>query len=82
MFADGRDFNDKKLEIQRLVDEIDKEHDKEAGMTEGHMHTLYNMALVDKDTNAALGNNVIDRKRNILKDRESLGKTYVPLGTR
>ena len=82
VFADGRDFNDKKLEIQRLVDEIDKEHDKEAGMTEGHMHTLYNMALVDKDTNAALGNNVIDRKRNILKDRESLGKTYVPLGTR
>lgn len=47
----------------------------------GHMHTLYNMALVDKDTNAELSNNLIDEKRRILQKREENGDTYVPIAT-
>ena len=67
---------------QTCVEHIDAYFDKKAGMDSGHMHTLYNMALVDKDTNAALGNNLIDTKRRILQERENEGNTYVPLGTR
>lgn len=67
---------------QACVERIDDYFDGKAGMDSGHMHTLYNMALVDKDTNAALGNNLIDTKRHILQERAREGKTYVPLGTR
>lgn len=77
----SRDFEEKKSEVQKTMDTIDAEHDKQAGMEKGHMHTLYNMALVDKDTNAALSNNVIDRKRSILQQRETKELTYIPLGT-
>lgn len=41
------------------------------------MHTLYNMALVDKDTNSALSNKLLDEKRDILIERHSRGETYV-----
>ena len=59
----------------------DQWEDQNAQMDSGHMHTLYNMALVDKDTNAALSNNLIDVKRRILQSREEEGKTYVPIAT-
>ena len=47
------------------------------------MHTLYNMALVDKNVNAALSNNLLDVKRSILRAHATARPetTYVPLGT-
>lgn len=67
---------------QVLVEQIDDIFDAKAGINSGHMHTLYNMALVDRDTNAALGNNLIDAKRHVLQKRESECKTYVPIATK
>lgn len=60
---------------------IDPAFDKLAGMEKKHMHTLHNMALVDKDTNSALSNNHMYAKRSILHKRENKGLTYVPEGT-
>lgn len=39
------------------------------------------MALVDKDTNAALSNGFMYEKRNVLCQREKDNKTYIPIGT-
>ena len=61
--------------------EVDKKFDDLAGMDPEVMHTLYNLALVDVPTNAALSNNLIDAKRQILIDRTNNGETYVPIGT-
>ena len=74
-------FKITKKECQEAVEEIDRFFDKQAGMSEGHMHSLFNMALVDKNTNAALSNNLIDIKRSILQEREEKNETYVPLAT-
>lgn len=74
-------FKNAKDECQKAVEEIDQFFDSKAGMNEGHMHTLYNMALVDKNTNASLSNNLIDVKRSILQEREEKNETYVPLAT-
>ena len=60
---------------------VDKKFDDLAGMDQNVMHTLYNLALVDVPTNAALSNNLIDAKRQILIDRTKNEVTYVPLGT-
>lgn len=40
-----------------------------AGITETELHSIKNMALVDKDTNSALQNYFLDGKRNILMRR-------------
>ena len=61
--------------------EIDKKFDELAGMDPKVMHTLYNLALVDLPTNAALSNKLIDDKRQTLIDRTKNGETYVPIGT-
>jgi len=56
-----------------------------AKIDETLMHTIQNMALVDKDTNAALQNYLIDKKREILKERESHDKenpVLVPIATK
>jgi hypothetical protein len=74
-------FKKQIAECQKNVEEIDRFFDKHAQMDTGHMHTLYNLALVDKDTNAALSNNLIDVKRKILQKREEQGETYVPIAT-
>ncbi len=72
-------------EILKRVKIIDSEFDELAGMKPEQMHTLYNMALVDKDTNAALSNNFLYKKRDVLRKREEReereNKTYVPVGT-
>lgn len=68
-------------ECQKYVEQIDDFFDCKAGIDDGHMHTLYNLALVDKDTNAALSNNLIDTKRHILQQRQAAGKTYIPIAT-
>jgi hypothetical protein len=46
---------------------------------ESELHTLYNLALVDKDTNSQLNNSFFDIKREILKENKS-GR-YVPVCT-
>jgi hypothetical protein len=46
---------------------------------ETELHTLYNLALVDKDTNSQLNNSFFDIKREILKENK-LSK-YVPFCT-
>lgn len=46
---------------------------------ESELHTLYNLALVDKDTNSQLNNSFFDVKREILKENR-LGR-YVPICT-
>lgn len=81
LLAKKETFKDNLRQCQSYVENIDAVFDKYANMDNGHMHTLYNMALVDKDTNAALSNNLIDTKRRILQQRESENKTYVPLAT-
>ena len=81
MLKDKDRFKERIAECQKNVEEIDRFFDQYAQMESGHMHTLYNMALVDKDTNASLSNNLIDVKRKILQDREEQGRTYVPIAT-
>lgn len=49
------------------------------------MHTIGNMALVDKDTNAALQNYLLDKKRSILKERENHdpeSSVFIPVATK
>ncbi len=81
MLIDKDRYKERIVECQKNVEEIDNFFDHHAQMDSGHMHTLYNMALVDKDTNAALSNNLLDRKRQILQEREEQGKTFVPIAT-
>lgn len=60
---------------------VDKKFDDLAGMDQKVMHSLYNLALVDKDTNSAISNMLIDAKRQKLIERTTKDETYVPLGT-
>lgn len=46
---------------------------------ENEIHTLYNLALVDKDTNSSLNNSFFDIKRDILRENK-LGR-YIPTCT-
>jgi uncharacterized protein with ParB-like and HNH nuclease domain len=50
-----------------------------AEIKESEVHTLYNLALVDKDTNSSLNNSFFDIKREILKTNKL--KKYVPICT-
>jgi len=81
LLANKEQFDNVVSQCQEAVETIDAFFDEKANMSDGHMHTLYNLTLVDKDTNAALSNNLIDVKRSILQDREKKNKTYVPLAT-
>lgn len=60
---------------------IDSEFNELAGMKPEQMHTLYNMALVDQNTNAAISNGFLYEKRDKLRERELNHQTYIPLGT-
>lgn len=75
--SDDNSYKENKVAAQIIINKIDKEFDDLANMGEKQMHTLYNMALVDKDTNSALSNNLLSRKRKILLDYQEQGKTYV-----
>jgi hypothetical protein len=82
-------------EIINRMNQLLQNHDKElfksvfsdtidlytyiAGVKESEQHTLYNLALVDKDTNSKLNNSFFDIKREILKENNS-GK-YIPVCT-
>lgn len=50
-----------------------------SGIKDSEIHKLYNLALVDKETNSSLNNSFFDIKREILKTNK-LGK-YVPICT-
>ena len=68
-------------DISQCEEIIDKSFDELAEMKPENMHTLGNMALVDKDTNSALSNSYLFIKRNTLRQRENEELTYVPAGT-
>ena len=70
---------------QKAVTAIDAYFNELAKIDETLMHSIQNMALVDKDTNAALQNYLIDKKREILKRREShdlKNPVLVPIATK
>lgn len=79
------------LQIDGLLKNYDKEKFKSlftqtlelyikiSDFKESELHTLYNLALVDKDTNSQLNNSFFDVKREILKENK-LGR-YVPICT-
>lgn len=77
LLKDETTYKDNKDAAQVIINRIDQEFDDLANMSEGQMHTLYNMALVDKDTNSALSNNLLDYKREILRKLQEQKKTYV-----
>ena len=77
LIKDEVSYKENKDIAQAIINKIDKEFDDLADMSESQMHTLYNMALVDKDTNSALSNNLLDRKREILRDYQEQKKTHV-----
>ena len=54
------------------LDKIDKLFDELANISLTELHSIRNMALVDKDTNAALGNGLMAAKRQKLMKRQSL----------
>ena len=78
---DEKTFLAQKSACLQDLEIIDGKFDELAGMDEKVMHSIKNLALVDGPTNAALGNNLMDVKRQILTDRTSTLATYVPLGT-
>lgn len=79
------------LQIEGLLTNYDKEKFKTlyskiidlyseiSEFKEKELHTLYNLALVDRDTNSQLNNSFFDIKREILKENK-FGK-YVPICT-
>lgn len=79
---DEASYKENKDQAQSIINRIDKEFDDLANMSEGQMHTLYNMALVDIYTNSVLSNNLLDIKRDILRSRQEQGETYVLPSTR
>ena len=78
---DEKTFLAQKSACLQDLEIIDGKFDELAGMDVKVMHSIKNLALVDGPTNAALGNNLMDVKRQILTDRTSTLATYVPLGT-
>lgn len=76
-FTDADTYKLHHDEAQVLIAHIDKEFDDLADMSEAQMHTLYNLALVDKETNSALSNCLLDQKRSILKERHEAKVSYV-----
>ena len=85
IFSQGeKKFNDEKDKCVQALSVVDEIYDSLSKMdSKTHMHTLYNMALVDKNVNAALSNNLLDVKRSILRAHATARPetTYVPLGT-
>lgn len=77
LMQDENAYKNNKDAAQSIINKIDNEFDELANMKEEQMHTLYNMALVDKDTNSALSNNLLDTKREILLKRQEENGIYV-----
>lgn len=75
--ADDDAYKQHRDDAQARIGHIDKEFDDLADMSEAQMHTLYNLALVDRETNSALSNCLLDQKRSILKARHESKESYV-----
>lgn len=58
-----------KVALASCLKEIDKYFDELANISDKELHSISNMALVDKDTNAALGNGLLNKKRRKLQLR-------------
>lgn len=72
-------FKDNMEEVNKRVAEIDS---KFAGdISPDEIHHIKNLAIVDKDSNAAMQFFTLDVKRNILIEREKAGITFVPPAT-
>lgn len=71
--------NYEKEAFKNLFSQILDLYSEISDFKETEIHTLYNLALVDKDTNSQLNNSFFDIKREILKENK-LGK-YVPICT-
>ena len=72
-------FNENKQELLTNLAVVDNHFDDLAHMSPDIMHSVCNMALVDEPTNSALGNRLLDAKRDILKKRRDV--SYIPIGT-
>ena len=70
-------FNEDKF--KEVYSETIELYSEVSGIKDSDMHKIYNMALVDKDTNSSLNNSFFDIKRKILKENKS-GK-YIPIAT-
>lgn len=68
----------KKDKFSEISEKIIELSSKISGFNDKEKHTLYNLALVNKDTNSLLNNSFFDVKRNILKNKT---KKYVPICT-
>lgn len=68
-----------KDEFKTTYNEAIELYTKMVDFKENELHTLYNLALVDKDTNSILNNSFFDIKREILK-KNVLGR-YIPIST-
>ena len=80
--AKEKDFNIDKLPVLKQLKIIDEEFDQLSNMDKFHLHSLCNMALVGQNVNSALSNNLLDTKREILKQHAYIEKdSYIPLGT-
>ncbi len=76
---DGLLKNYDKEKFKSLFIQILELYIKISDFKESELHTLYNLALVDKDTNSQLNNSFFDVKREILKENK-LGR-YLPICT-
>ena len=74
------EFRENNNEYMECIHTIDKAFDELARMKDSVMHSIRNMALLDKDTNAALQRGLLDKKREKLKERRDEG-FYIPVAT-
>lgn len=65
--------------FKNIFSEIIEIYTEISDFKENELHTLYNLALVDKDTNSQFNNSFFDIKRELLKENK-LGR-YIPLCT-
>lgn len=88
LIPDNKIYQQSKDALTTKVAVFDQIFGDLSGISEDQLHSISNMALVDKDTNSALQNFFLDRKRGILSERhnnvdDNTGKaqTYVPIAT-
>ncbi|MBE6355247.1 DUF262 domain-containing protein [Treponema sp.] len=79
---DKKNFNDIKVEFEKVFSDVLKDYRTLVLGTEEIAYdiddNLFNLALVDKETNSALNNSFYDVKREILKSREKEGIYILP----
>ncbi len=76
-FIDYDYYRDNIEQFKELVPEVDNHYLSLVEMKGDDIHLISNMALISKETNSALSNNFLDRKRQILRETSY----YVPCCT-